>query len=320
MNGVPAHRRIVGVILAAGRGDRLKPLSFHAPKPLLPICNKPILEYQVEAMRSVGITDIYMVVGHLSNMIIQHFGDGRRHGVDIQYIHQEKPLGIAHAVAQLEPHIDAPFLMFLGDIFLITKDLDSMLARFRKERPGAILGVKQETNQEFIKRNFTVQLDERGWVRKVIEKPRFVTNNLKGCGIYLFDLPVFDAIRQTPRTAMRDEYEITTSIQIMIDDGYRVQPAEVVSWDMNVTVPCDLLTCNRKQLEVLGAANCIAGDAVLNEGVVTSGSVIGGEAIIAHPIQITDSLIFPRVNVTTRSDLANVLVTADTIITCHETR
>lgn len=312
------NRDYIGVILAAGRGDRLRPLSFHLPKPLLPVCNDSILEYQIRVMKRVGITDIFIVVGHLSNMIINRLGTGERLGVKIQYIHQEKPLGIAHAVAQLESYIDKPFLMFLGDIFMITQNLESMITQFERTNAGAILAVKRERNPEFIKRNFTVQLSRDGTVEKVIEKPRFITNDLKGCGIYLFDQPIFDAIRQTPRTAMRDEYEITSSIQIMINDGYKVYPAEVVKWDINVTVPCDLLTCNKKQLEVLGQINVIDPDTSLNPGVYLEGSVVGQGVKVLHPIRIVNSLVFSGVEITTKDDLTEVLVTADSIISCRQ--
>ncbi len=306
-----------GVILAAGRGERLKPLSFSVPKPLLPVCNTPIIQYQVEAMCSLGISEIFIVVGHLSHLIIDHFGNGDRFGVRIRYVHQEKPLGIAHAVAQLEPHIERPFIVFLGDIFMVTRNLEQMITMFRARKAGAVLAVKRETEPEFIKRNFTVLLDAGGQVRKVVEKPRFVTSMLKGCGIYLFDLPVFDAIRQTPRTAMRDEYEITTSIQILVNDGYPVFPAEVVDWDMNVTVPCDLLTCNIWQLKAMAKRSLIGDGAVIHPNAEIEGSVIGPGVVVEQPIHIRDSVVLAGSVLTNREDLQQALVTPDALISCQ---
>ena len=109
--------------------------------------------------------------------------------------------------------------MVLGDIFFKAENLGGMLEMMAAKNASAVLAVKHETDPAAIRRNFTVQQDETGRVRRVIEKPRHVQTTVKGCGLYLFDLPVFDAVRRTPRTAMRDEYEITDTIQIMVDDG-----------------------------------------------------------------------------------------------------
>ena len=123
---------------------------------------------------------------------------------------QEEMLGIAHAVSRLEAHVDRPFFLFLGDIFFATENLASMVERFLDGRGiGGVLACKREPNLEAIKRNFVVLLGPDGFVTRVIEKPRHPRTDLKGCGIYLFDLSFFDAVRRTPRTAMRNEYEVT---------------------------------------------------------------------------------------------------------------
>jgi dTDP-glucose pyrophosphorylase len=309
-----------GVILAAGRGERLRPLSFNSPKPLLPVGNVPIIQYQLEAMKSLGIREVVIVVGRLGHLLIDHYGNGERIGLHIRYVHQDKPLGIAHAVAQLEPYIETPFLLFLGDIFMVTRDLGRMITIFEERRCGGVLAVKREENPEFLKRNFTVLLHDDGRVRKVVEKPRFVTSTLKGCGIYLFDLPIFDAIRQTPRTAMRDEYEITTSIQIMINDGYAIYPAEVMEWDMNVTVPCDLLFCNLWQLQSTGQSALIGERTRLHPDARVENSVIGPDVVVEHPICIRDSLVLAGSVLTTRENVVGALVTPDTVISCRRRR
>ena len=108
-----------GVILAAGAGSRIHPLSFSYPKPLLPICNKPIIQYQIESMIDMGIREIFIVCGHLKEKLREHFQDGKGLDIKIRYVEQEKPLGIAHALAKVEGYIDSPFLLFLGDIFFI---------------------------------------------------------------------------------------------------------------------------------------------------------------------------------------------------------
>ncbi len=311
---------IYGVILAAGAGNRLRPLSFHQPKPLLPVCNKPIIQYQIEAMRDLGIKKVYIVVGHLSTSIIKYFGSGARLGVQIEYVHQDKRLGIAHAVAQLEPYINRPFLLFLGDIFFITKNLKQMITVFQSRQAGGVIAVKKEKEPDSVRRNFAVLLNDDGTVRRVVEKPRFPASLLKGCGIYLFDLPVFDAIRQTPRTAMRDEYEITASIQILIQDGYPVYPVEVVRWDMNVTEPCDLLICCRRQLREKGLTNVIGEGSEVHPEAEIIESVIGKGVVVERPIMVKGSLILDGSVLKSMENVEYSLIGPDSIIRCPAER
>jgi dTDP-glucose pyrophosphorylase len=312
--------KYAGVILAAGGGSRIRPLSFSYPKPMLPICNKPIIQYQMESMIALGIEKIFVVCGHLKEEFQKHFQDGETLGVTLQYIEQEKPLGIAHALSKVEPHIQKPFLLFLGDILFITKDLHKMLDLFETRQACGVLAVKRETEQEYIRRNFAVLLHESGMVKRVVEKPRYIPNNLKGCGIYFFDLPIFDAVRRTPRTAMRDEYEITSSIQILIDDGYPVYPAEVIEWDMNITIADDLILSNLKMLEFLKKDKEIGRNVNLHPEAKIFNSVIGHGAFVEHPITIQDSVIMPDTRVRSNGDISGALVMNDYIHVCGTTR
>src|SRR4030042_2551723 len=239
------NNNFLGVILAAGIGERIKPLSLSIPKPLLPVCNKPIMQDQIEEMERIGIKDIIIVVGHLKNKIREYFKDGRKLGVKISYVEQRQMLGIAHACWQIERYIQKPFLLWLGDIFFIPKNINLMLKIYQEKEASCVLAVKKEQDYQLLKKNFAVLVDEKSIVSRVVEKPRYFHSHLKGCGIYLFDLNIFDAIRRTPRTAMRDEYEITNSIQILIEDGLSVYPAEVIEWDMNITYATDLLECSK---------------------------------------------------------------------------
>jgi dTDP-glucose pyrophosphorylase len=310
------NRKLVGVILAAGRGTRIKPLNLSYPKPLLPVCNKPIMQYQVEEMRAIGVTDLVVVVGHLKDEITSYFGDGSRLGVKIRYVEQKQMLGIAHAVAQLESVIDSPFILFLGDIFSVQKDLPGMAEMFWARKAGAVLAVKHEPNPEFIRRNFAVILHASGTVTRVIEKPRYLTNNLKGCGVYVFDLAIFDAIRRTPRTAQRDEYEITNSIQILIDDGYPVYPIETIEWDMNVTFANDLLECNHRQMDRMALDRLIGDNVRMPAGTVVERSVIGNNVVIRHPIAVRNSLVLADAVVDATEDLDHMLITPEASVRC----
>jgi dTDP-glucose pyrophosphorylase len=304
-------QKMIGVILAAGQGSRIEPLSIYRPKPLLPVCNKPILQYHLEDMQQLGIQDVILVVGHLKEGIVSRFGDGSWLGMNITYVEQKEKLGIAHAVGQLEPFVDHPFLLFLGDIFMMAPRLAEMVEMFWDRKAGAVLAVKHEPDPLKITRNFAVALHPCGTVARVIEKPRYPPSDLKGCGIYAFDLSIFDAIRRTPRTAQRDEYELTNSIQILIEDGYPVYPAEVIEMDVNVTVADDLLECNLKQLDRLGVDSVIGQGVTLAPGASVRHSVLGDGVVVKHPIRIEDSLIFSGTVVDSKEDLVRQLVTPE---------
>src|SRR5512144_1424059 len=140
-----------GAILAAGRGTRMQPFSEQFPKPLLPVGNKPIIEHQIEIMKSVGINEIFVLIGHKGYEISKVLGNGARYDVSIRYVEQTNPLGIAHAVGRLGDDIDRPFLLMLGDIFFVPENLGSMFDRFEEQGGGAILGAKLEDDEQAVK-------------------------------------------------------------------------------------------------------------------------------------------------------------------------
>lgn len=313
----PPANRYTGVILCAGKGSRIDPFNAHYPKPLLPILNRPIMEHQIEHMRDLGIRDVVLVVGHLKELVQAHFGDGSRLGVSIRYVEQRETLGIAHAVMQLERHIVGPFLLFLGDIFYVPKELHTMLEAFEAGGVSGVLAVKREEDATAIHKNFSVSVDDRLRVSRVVEKPRYLVNNLKGCGMYLFAPEIFDAIRQTPRTAMRDEYELTTSIQIFIDSGYWVKAAEVVDWDYNITLPWDLLDCNARFLAQTGQRNVIDPSAVVHKGARLEGAIVGERATITKPVRIARTIFLPDTRYDGDADLEDCILSRDIQIRCE---
>jgi len=286
-------REVQGVILAAGKGTRIQPFSDHFPKPLLPILDRPLLVWQIEAMRDLGIVDIVVVIGHLGHHVVQALGDGSKLGVSLSYVEQEHTLGIAHAVGQLERIVQRPFLLFLGDIFFETNNLGSMLEMFESDEVQGVLACKEEPDPDAIRRNFTVDLDERGFVQRVIEKPRHPRTKLKGCGLYLFDPAIFDAIRRTPRTALRDEYELTDSIQILIEYGYGVVPATVVERDLNLSEPRDLLQLNLHAMRRAGHETYVAPSAEVERGVELVNSVIMSGARIPSGSKLERCMVLP---------------------------
>lgn len=303
-----------GVILAAGHGSRMGPFGTQVPKPIAPVCNKPLLAYQLEHMARLGIRDVLVVIGHLGHRITQVLGDGADFGVRIRYVEQAERLGLAHAVGQLEPCITRPFMLFLGDIFFQVPDLHLMLDLFEAHHPAAVLAVKEEADPEAIKKNFSIYLRDDQTVRRVIEKPRHIENNLKGCGLYLFDERIFDAIRRTPRTAMRDEYELTDSIQMLIDYEYPVRVASVVEWDMNLTYIADLIACCVQQLRDRGLAKLVGENCQIDPGAELVDTVVGDGAVIPHPVRLQRCVVLPGAIVQEPHDYTDTVITPDAIL------
>lgn len=308
---------LVGVILAAGKGARMYPFSERSPKPILPILNRPLLAHQIEVMRDCGISDIHIVVGHLGYQVASVFGDGSQFGVRIHFIEQESTLGLAHAVGALESRIESPFLLMLGDIYFHLKaPLRPLCDQVLSGEVNANLVSMYEPDPEMVRRNFVIQADDTGRVKRVIEKPRYVNSQLKGCGLYVFDPHIFDAIRRTPRTALRDEYEITDSIQILIDDGYVTHHHPIVERDLNLTKPADLLTINLIELARSGQAKLVDRTVALPEGTIVEHSVIGKGVVVMHPIRITNSVILPGVTVSASTDLDSVVMDGEHTVYC----
>ncbi len=311
-----ADGRMMGAILAAGRGSRMWPFSSSYPKPVLPICNKPLITYQIEMMRDIGITDIVILIGHKGYEITKVLGDGHALGVRLQYVEQVEALGLAHAVGHLEAALDRPFVLFLGDVYFKAPRLAQLVETFFEREAAAVLATKHEPDLEAIRRNFSVILGEDGLVTRVIEKPRHPPSSVKGVGLYVFDLTVFDAVRRTPRTAMRNEFELTESIQVMIDDGHRVCTAEVVDEDLNLTNPYDLLAINLREAKDSFGGALVHSTATLVAPERVKRSVIGARVQVSNSIDIHDSLIFGDTEVTLRHPLRHAIVTPHGVLDC----
>jgi glucose-1-phosphate thymidylyltransferase len=308
---------MVGVILAAGKGARMLPFSERYPKPILPILNRPVLAHQIDVMRNCGIDDIYVVVGHLGYHIASVLGGGAYYGVNLHFVGQEGTLGLAHAVGALEASVQRPFVLMLGDIhFHLTASLRTAMEPVLEGRVNANLISMYEPDPDMVRRNFVIQADEHGRVSRVIEKPRYVNTQLKGCGLYVFDPHIFDAIRRTPRTALRDEYEITDSIQILIDDGYIVHHLPIVERDLNLTKPDDLLAINLLELGRNRLTSLVDDTVSMPAGTVIVNSVIGARVKILHPIRISNSVILPDVVIDSPMDLDAAVVSTEHSVQC----
>lgn len=284
-----------GIILAAGRGTRLHPLSAVQPKPMLPVCNKPIMQYQMESMLQTGVAQVTIVTGPNGEAIRQHFGDGGWLGVEIHYVEDPDPTGIASSLALVEGIVTGPFVVFLGDIFLAMENLAPALAPVEEGAAGSIV-VCRDT-PEAVARNFAVLAEPDGRVTQVIEKPAQPPTDLKGCGVYVFDGTIFEAIRQTPRSALRNEYEITDAVQRLIDMGRPVYAAAIARWDVNVTYAEDLLRCNLRVLEERNLDCVIGPGARISPGARLRKCVVGDGAVVEAPALLEECLVLPHARV-----------------------
>jgi len=239
-------RKTYGVILASDVDEKMKQFKVDIPRGMLEIGGKSILIHQIELMRNIGIKDFIFLIEHGQDLIENYFEDGEKFGVSIKYVQQSKSLGLAHAVGQLEKHIDSPFILSLSSIFLLPKNFDQLIKLADLHHAAVTLAVQNAPDPNFSEIHYGVILHSNKMVKRVVEKPRHLMGALKGCGIYYFDPVIFDAIRRTPRTAMRDQYEIADSIQILIDDGFTVCPAEVIEWYKHINSLNDLDICREK--------------------------------------------------------------------------
>jgi len=211
----------VGCIPAAGKGKRINclPLTKVLPKPMLPIGNKPILEYVVLNMKAMGVKTIFIIIGHKKDVIMDYFEDGSEFGVDIQYIYQREPKGIAHAINLTRDYITDNFITILGDDFTISNSLINLVHLFFEKNATVVEGVVEEKNLEVIKDTCCVKLDENERIIEIIEKPKNPISNLRGIGIYLFSPEIFEFIDKTKPSKIRNELEITNTIRLVSKIG-----------------------------------------------------------------------------------------------------
>lgn len=306
-------KRLAGAIIAGGRGSRFNPVSLTIPKALLPICNKPIIIHQIDYLKELQVEDIFIVVGYLKEQIIEQLGDGSSLGVKIKYIAQDKPEGSAHAVGLLEDHINSNFVLFLGDISIkINRILKHLRHIYRAHVANvSLLACKVEDDLDRLRQNFAIILDKNKRVLRVIEKPDEPPTKLKGCGIYLFTPKIFEAVRKTPRTGKRNEYELTNAIQTLIELGQPVYPIEIIDWDVNISSADELYRCNYLWFKEMNIKNLIGRDCKINKGAKLKNSIIGDRVQILNPITIMDSLIFANSAITSGKGLANKLITPE---------
>jgi len=285
-----------GLILSGGKGTRLRPLTFTQAKQLVPVANKPVLFYGIEALRDAGVKEIGIVVGDTKEEIMAAVGDGSAWGIKISYIEQEAPLGLAHAVKISEGFLKGePFVMYLGDNIL-KSGIVSLVKEFEEKKPNSMILLTEVPNPQM----FGVAELRDGRVVKLVEKPKKPVSNLALVGVYLFDSHIFEAVKAI-RPSGRGELEITDAIQYLVEKGFNVQPHLVSGWWKDTGKIEDILEANRLILEgingkcegTVDAASRINGQVVIEKGVSLKNSIIRGPAIIGEGTEVTDSYIGP---------------------------
>ncbi|MBI4377401.1 MAG: glucose-1-phosphate thymidylyltransferase [Elusimicrobia bacterium] len=288
------------LVLSGGKGSRLRPITHTSAKQLIPIANKPILFYGLEAIARAGIKEVGIVVGDTAQEIRAAVGDGSAFGFKATYIPQtEGPLGLAHAVKISHSFIgDSPFLMFLGDN-LLKESLNPLVKDFMGKKPSAQILVAKVPNPSAFG---VVELNGDGHVKRLVEKPAHPKSDLALVGVYLFDKSIFEAIRHIKPSA-RGELEITDAIQWLVDHKKKVITRPTDGWWKDTGKIGDLLEANRLIHETMehsvhkdaqvDSASRLEGRVVLEAGVRVVESVIRGPAIIGANSHIIRSYVGP---------------------------
>jgi dTDP-glucose pyrophosphorylase len=233
------------VIPAAGEGKRIRPYSEKVPKPMIQVLGRPILAYVIERCKNAGIDNIIIVVNPESDAVKRYFQDGNELGVSIEYIRQPTPEGIGHAVGLTEGIVSLPFAVYLGDELYLDSDHRGFVQSFDETGCAASIGIIRVENEELIRKNYSVEIDPNTQIiQHVVEKPVKLTNNILGCGSYIFDDIVFEAIRRTPRSR-KNEIEITDTLNTIRKMGYAVYGYFLGGQYLNVTYPKDIVEAEK---------------------------------------------------------------------------
>ena len=286
-----------GLILSGGKGTRLYPITFNRAKQLVPVANKPVLFRVIEAIRDAGITDIGIVIGDTGPEIRQVVGRGGRWGVNITYIKQEEPLGLAHAVKISQDFLgDERFVMFLGDN-VIEGGISPLIGQFAdSEWNSQIVLTRVDDPRQF----GVATLDSEGQIVRLVEKPSEPESNLALVGIYMFDHHIFDAVNGI-KPSWRGELEITHAIQWLIDHDYAVFPYVHRGWWIDTGKSTDLLDANSRVLAELKhhISGYVDRDSkvdhlvTIETGAEIINSVVRGPAIIGENCRLVNSYVGP---------------------------
>ncbi len=284
-----------GLVLSGGAGTRLRPITHTSAKQLVPVANKPVLFYGLEAMRAAGIHDVGIVVGETRAEIEAAVGDGSRFGLRVTYLPQDAPLGLAHAVLIAEEFLgDSPFVMYLGDN-LLKEGIAPFVREFERSEPDALILLQQVKDPS----SYGIAELRDGRVVRLVEKPAEPRSDLALVGVYLFTPSVFESVKAITPSA-RGELEITDAIQHMIDRGLRVEPHTVTGWWKDTGKLDDMLEANRLILSTIEGdvkgevvESTIEGAVQIGEGSLIERCTIRGPAVIGAGCRLSDTFVGP---------------------------
>jgi len=289
-----------GLILSGGAGTRLRPITHTSAKQLVPVANKPVLFYGIEALVAAGITEIGIIIApETGDEIREAAGDGERFGARITYIPQEKPLGLAHAVLTAGEFLgSSPFVMYLGDN-LLRDGITDLVTAFREHEPEALILLTQVPDPWHYG---VAELDGESVVR-LVEKPKDPPSDLALVGVYMFTPAILDAARAI-EPSWRDELEITDAIQHLIDGGAKVESHTVSGWWKDTGQLADMLEANRLVLEDIERRidgtltdTRVEGRVIVDAGAELTGSLVRGPAIIGPGARVVDSYVGPYTSI-----------------------
>ncbi len=291
-----------GLILSGGKGTRLRPITHTSAKQLVPVANKPVLFYGIEAMADAGIERVGIVIAPETGPEIEAAaGDGSRFGVQIEYILQDEPLGLAHAVLTAEPFLkDSPFVMYLGDN-LLQGGIADLVAAFREHGPDALILLTPVPDPENygVAELASAPTGEVGRVVRLVEKPTEPATDLALVGVYMFTAAVHDAARAIAPSP-RGELEITDAIQHLLDAGLRVEPHIVRGWWKDTGRLEDMLEANRLILDNLVGRidgelldSQVDGRVVVEAGARLERTTVRGPAIVGSGARLSDCYVGP---------------------------
>lgn len=316
-----------GLVLSGGAGTRLRPITHTSAKQLVPVANQPVLFYGLIALRDAGITDIGIIVGDTQAEIEAAVGDGSSLGIQVTYIRQAAPLGLAHAVLTAEPFLgDAPFVMYLGDN-LLRDGITELVERFVENAPDAMILLQRVSDPG----SYGVAEIEGDRVVRLQEKPPEPKTDLALVGVYMFSSAIWESAKAIAPSG-RGELEITDAIQHMIDSGRRVESHLVTGWWKDTGRLDDMLEANRLILDVLPARNdgeivnsTIEGRVVIEAGAKVIDSAIRGPAIIGRGAVIDNAYIGPYTAISEnvvirRAEVEHSIVLADSRIEALDAR
>lgn len=278
------------VILAAGEGIRCRPLTFTRSKVMLPIANKPTIEYVVNALHDSGIVDIIMVVGYAKERIMNYFGNGKDFDVHIKYVEQKTQLGTAHAIKQVQNLVGDEFLVLNGDNLVSAKTIADITKKHTKET-SILTATRADTT------GYALVVEKNGKAERIVEGLALKDVHNINTGIYIFGPDIFDAIEDTLQSDV-GEFGITDSIQRMIDSGYDVHAYRTDHTWMDVTHSWNLLDVNARILEDIHGSvhgtvdGTIRGEVTVgSDSIIREGSHIMGPAVIGRDCDIGPNVV-----------------------------